>query len=168
VTFDGNTSSVDLLLRDAAGSIDTMVLATGGVVTKKYEPFGARRFAHSIAADSTPPPTTLAEGFAGGYEDAFGLVDLGGRVYSPRLHWFTSADLLVTEPDKSQAWNRTGYAWNNPVSYVDATGFCREPSSQYETVVCLRCSVAERSFSLLDHVQMLIKPMAQPLLRNGR
>ena len=41
VTFDGNTSSVDLLLRDAAGSIDTMVLATGGVVTKKYEPFGA-------------------------------------------------------------------------------------------------------------------------------
>jgi len=29
-------------------------------------------------------------------------------------------------------------------------------------------SVAERSFSLLDRVQMLIKPMAQPLLRNGR
>ena len=31
-----------------------------------------------------------------------------------------------------------------------------------------RVSVAERSFSLLDRVQMLIKPMAQPLLRNGR
>src|SRR6266568_1278953 len=29
-------------------------------------------------------------------------------------------------------------------------------------------SVAERSFSLLDRVKMLIKPMAQPLLRNRR
>src|SRR6266705_1392389 len=29
-------------------------------------------------------------------------------------------------------------------------------------------SVAERSFSLLDRVKMLIKPMAQPLLRNSR
>ena len=29
-------------------------------------------------------------------------------------------------------------------------------------------SVAERSFSLLDRVKMLIKPIAQPLLRNSR
>jgi DNA-binding response OmpR family regulator len=29
-------------------------------------------------------------------------------------------------------------------------------------------SVAERSFSLLDRLKMLIKPMAQPLLRNSR
>ena len=28
-------------------------------------------------------------------------------------------------------------------------------------------SVAERSFLLLDRVKMLIKPMAQPLLRNS-
>src|SRR5712691_5946952 len=32
----------------------------------------------------------------------------------------------------------------------------------------LSFSVAERSFSLLDRVKMLIKPMAQPLLRNSR
>src|SRR2546430_5553534 len=31
-----------------------------------------------------------------------------------------------------------------------------------------KTSVAERSFSLLDRVKMLIKPMAQPLLRNRR
>ena len=41
-----------------------------------------------------------------------------------------------------------------------------QPSLDIE--MSLHHSVAERSFSLLDRVKVVVKPMAQPLLRNCR
>src|SRR5205807_1556423 len=55
--------------------------------------------------------------------DSLDLVHMGGRVYDPVLGRFTSADPLVQSLEDLQALNRYSYCLNNPLSYVDPTGF---------------------------------------------
>jgi RHS repeat-associated protein len=55
-------------------------------------------------------------------EMGFGLYDYNARFYSARLGRFVSADTMVPEPSNSQAFNRYGYANNNPIRYKDPSG----------------------------------------------
>ena len=46
-----------------------------------------------------------------------------GRLYDPKLRRFITPDPFVTEPFNPQGLNRYSYVQNNPVTFVDPTGF---------------------------------------------
>jgi RHS repeat-associated protein len=53
-----------------------------------------------------------------------GLVHMNGRVEDAVTGRFLSADPYVSEPNNTQNFNRYGYVYNNPLSYIDPSGFC--------------------------------------------
>lgn len=59
--------------------------------------------------------------------DNLGLIHMNGRVQHPKIGRFLSADPFVTEPGSTQGWNRYGYVSNNPLTFIDPSGFwCEE------------------------------------------
>lgn len=69
-----------------------------------------------------------AEGSARGYTnhehlDPVGLIHMNGRVYSPELGRFLSPDPIIQAPYYSQSYNRYAYVFNNPLRFVDPSGY---------------------------------------------
>jgi RHS repeat-associated protein len=57
------------------------------------------------------------------YTPDFGLYFYNARWYDPTLGRFAQPDSLIPEQSQgAQAWDRFGYANNNPVRYTDPTG----------------------------------------------
>ena len=48
---------------------------------------------------------------------------MGGRIYDPRLARVLQVDPVVSNLLSSQRWNAYSYVLNNPLRYVDPTGF---------------------------------------------
>ena len=48
---------------------------------------------------------------------------MNGRIYDPQLGRFLSADPTMQHPYSSQGQNRYAYVQNNPLKYVDMSGF---------------------------------------------
>lgn len=57
------------------------------------------------------------------HEAELGLIDMGGRVYDPRVGQFLEPDPLVTFAANTQEANPYAYALNNPLRYTDPSGF---------------------------------------------
>ena len=55
--------------------------------------------------------------------DAFGLINMNGRVYDPYIGRFLSPDPLVQQPGNLQNYNRYSYVLNNPLKYTDPSGY---------------------------------------------
>ena len=73
---------------------------------------------------SAPPQSTLVHrGFTGHEDDVEGLVNMGGRIYDPRLARFLQADPLVQAPFEPQNLNRYSYVMNRPLGYIDPSGY---------------------------------------------
>jgi RHS repeat-associated protein len=89
--------------------------ASGVLANRSYDPFGRR------TEEGDPAVRT---GFAGHRDDAEdGLVDMNGRVYDPRTARFVTPDPFVRDLLDGQGLNRYAYVGNNPVSYIDPSGF---------------------------------------------
>ena len=54
---------------------------------------------------------------------AFGLINMNGRCYDPMMSSFLSVDAYVQSPDNSQNFNRYAYCLNNPLKYIDPSGW---------------------------------------------
>ena len=61
---------------------------------------------------------SLGEGLGVG----FGLINMNGRLYDPKLHRFLQPDNYVQDPSNTQNYNRYGYCINNPLKYTDPSG----------------------------------------------
>jgi RHS repeat-associated protein len=55
-----------------------------------------------------------------------GLIHMNGRVQDSVTGRFLSPDPYVTEPGSTQGFNRYTYVRNNPLSYVDPSGFAQQ------------------------------------------
>jgi len=89
----------------------------------QYEPFGQRRKPSALA---TPAAllSTRSVGFTGHEsDDEFGLINMRGRIYDPNTARFLTPDPFVQAPFFSQSLNQYTYVFNNPVNFVDPTGF---------------------------------------------
>lgn len=99
------------------------ITGQNGAVTElmSFEPFGK---AQNLAGDANLAIPRVTPGFTGHEHDSdTGLINMGGRMYDPKIGRFTSADPFVQAPKFSQSLNRYSYVWNNPVSRTDPNGF---------------------------------------------
>ena len=92
-----------------------------------YEPFGQRRNPSTLSLPAALP-STRSFGFTGHEpEDEFHLINMGGRLYDPATTRFLTPDPVVQSPLFLQSVNRYAYVHNNPVNFVDPTGFQSAP-----------------------------------------
>lgn len=106
-------------VRDHLGSVKAVLNAAGQVLDRyAYDPWGRR------AESADYRYRDVRRGFTGHESlDHLGLIHMGGRVYSPELGRFLSADPFIQAPTYSQAHNRYAYAMNNPLVLVDPSGY---------------------------------------------
>jgi RHS repeat-associated protein len=121
-TTQGTTTAY--LHADHLGSTDVVTDEAGLVLERRsYDAFGAKR-APSWGSSGAPWAAKTTVGFTSHEsEDDFGLVNMKGRIYDPRLGRFLTTDPLVSHPRFSQSWNPYSYVLNNPLKFIDPSGF---------------------------------------------
>jgi RHS repeat-associated protein len=116
-TYGGTTSFYSF---DASGNTTALTDSAGAVTdTASYLPFGQVL----ASTGSTPNPF----GFGGQYgirSDGSGLLQAGVRRFDPSTGHFTSPDITAAPGS-----NQYAYANNDPVDYVDHTGFDGQATS---------------------------------------
>jgi RHS repeat-associated protein len=108
---------------DAVGSTSLISNADQSVLERReFTPFGEAQSAIDFGS------TGVLNGFTGSEHDPdLGLINMRGRLYDPSAARFTTPDPFVTEPFNPQGLHRYAYVHNNPLNYVDPTGFTAEP-----------------------------------------
>ncbi len=123
------TTSSHYFTKDQLGSI-THITDAKGVVTLayRYDPWG-KRFVRSTKEKQPEWPGedisgSLHKGFTGHeHLDHLDLIHMNGRVYDPTIARFISADPTLQFPMLGQNYDRYSYTINNPMRYVDLSGF---------------------------------------------
>jgi RHS repeat-associated protein len=127
----GTKREMYYLYTDYQGSLIAAAKPDGTIVEFSYDAWGRRR----KASDWTDYNVTLdalgansSQLFTRGYTghehiDDYGLINMNGRVYDPRLGRILSPDNVVQAPDNTQSYNRYSYCLNNPLKYADPSGW---------------------------------------------
>ncbi|MDC0747778.1 FG-GAP-like repeat-containing protein [Polyangium mundeleinium] len=125
VTRSAGSTSTLYLHVDNLGSIDVVTNGAGSQHERRsYDPFGARRNPAWGASGPWSPSASTTIGFTGHEaDDELGLVHMRGRVYDPTFGRFLTMDPIVSRPLDGQNWNPYAYVLNNPLAYVDPSGF---------------------------------------------
>ncbi|HET9396380.1 MAG TPA: RHS repeat-associated core domain-containing protein, partial [Nitrospiraceae bacterium] len=120
------------LLKDHLGSVAKILNGSGAeYVSESFGAFGARR---DPATWSGPCPCPDLEKIKSvtrrGYTEhemiggqSMGLIHMNGRVQDSVTGRFLSADPIIQAPLNLQDLNRYSYAWNNPLTVTDPSGF---------------------------------------------
>ena len=132
VTRASANAGTNYLHADHLGSVESVTNANGVLVEKRsYDAFGARRnpqwgLSGGVASGQ------VAKGFTGhDEEDEFGLINMKGRLFDPRLGRFTTTDPVIADLHNGQSLNKYTYVLNNPLNWVDPTGFAPDSSTTY-------------------------------------
>lgn len=125
VTGNGTTESLRYIYKDHLGSCTTITDASGTIEQElSFDAWGNLRSAETWRAWGQLPEPMFDRGFTG-HEHlyAFGLINMNGRMYDPQMSSFLSVDAYVQSPENSQSFNRYTYCMNNPLKYVDPSGW---------------------------------------------
>ncbi len=117
------------VLSDHLGSLTTIVNAETSVVENySFNAWGMPRDA-SDWTQSYTGDLFAGRGFTG-HEHLmdFNLINMNGRIYDPVLGRFLSPDPYVQAPGYPNNYNRYTYALNNPLRFVDPSGYYNKPS----------------------------------------
>lgn len=114
---DGTYSEEQLYLHDdRLGSIAAITAADGQIAeSREFDPYGG-----------LPAGTGFRSllGYTGQLHDPdFGLVFMGARVYEPSLGRFLQPDPIVGSGRQTHGLNPYEYALDNPIRYVDRSGY---------------------------------------------
>jgi RHS repeat-associated protein len=116
---------------DQLGSIESASDDTGAVEHFRFDPFGKRLNRAALPENGTPPISGEHLGFTShSHDDAFALINMRGRMYDPQIGRFLSPDPIIAGVHSS-ALNLYAYAYNNPLRFIDPSGYqntCDGPS----------------------------------------
>ena len=112
------------ILKDHLGSIQYICNETGQKLEEmSFDAWGRRRNPTNYTDFNVAASNYLNRGFTGHeHLNAFGLIDMNGRVYDPVLGRFLSPDPYVQMPGFTQSFNRYSYCLNNPLIFTDPSG----------------------------------------------
>lgn len=118
------TSSFYYAYTDYLGSLIALTNESGTVVERyAYDPWGKRRNPANWTQDDSRTTWIVNRGYTGHeHLDAFGIINMNGRVYDPLTAMFFSPDPFVQAPDNWLNYNRYAYAYGNPFKYTDPSG----------------------------------------------
>ncbi|MBW8331039.1 MAG: RHS repeat-associated core domain-containing protein [Prolixibacteraceae bacterium] len=129
ITQSGTTTYY-YLLRDHLGNITHQVNTSNVVVAEyNFDAWGRRRNPTDWGYNLSGQPELFAgRGFTG-HEDLpwFNLVNMNGRLYDPLVGRFLSVDPYIQDPGFTQEYNRYSYCLNNPLRYIDPSGYKKAP-----------------------------------------
>ncbi len=112
------------ITKDHLGSSAVITDQTGALVVK--ERFGPQGVNENTATEQATIAGITRHEFTGQEQinnTGVLLVNMNGRIYSPTGSTFLSADPYVSDPGNTQNYNRYAYVNNNPLTYVDPTGY---------------------------------------------
>lgn len=111
---------------DGQGSINMLVDADNGnlVADLAYDAWGRPRNPNDWTYNNITFTDLTDRGYTG-HEmlNAFGLINMNGRCYDPFVGQFLSPDPFVQNTTDPQSYNRFSYCLNNPLKYVDPSGY---------------------------------------------
>ncbi|MBR5706917.1 MAG: VCBS repeat-containing protein [Bacteroidaceae bacterium] len=112
-------ASITKTITDHLGSITGLVDYDEWVYKATFDAWGNREVTTEYDFDPT-----FDRGFSGHEHllDAFGLINMNGRMYDPNLGRFLSPDNYIQSPYNPQNYNRYSYCLNNPLKYSDPSG----------------------------------------------
>lgn len=117
------------LHRDQLGSI-VRITDEEGLLTAKFwfDAWGAKTVETINDSPKIPLGGKLLNSWSRGFTghehlDEYTLIHMNGRVYDPKLGMFTSPDPVALNYLNTQALGRYQYAFNNPLMYIDPTGY---------------------------------------------
>ena len=64
--------------------------------------------------------------------DGFTLINMNGRLYAPVIGRMLQPDIVIQDQYNSQAYNSYSYCLNNPLRYVDPSGYVVTPFSNFK------------------------------------
>jgi RHS repeat-associated protein len=125
------TNTLSYLLSDHQASVASITNSSGSqVVGESFDAFGNRRNPTTWSgAPSNSDLATIAGVTRQGYtfQTALGLWmgmnHMNGRVEDSTTGRFLSADPYIPHPTNTQSYNRFSYTNNNPLSFMDPSGF---------------------------------------------
>jgi RHS repeat-associated protein len=127
----GGGPTVNYPLGDGQGSGSTLTNNSGGVVVRQsYTAYGLPRDGDDWDGAESSGDLTTMEGISRrGYTGhsmlgRMGLIHMNGRVQDAVTGRFLSPDPNVFNPGFTQSYNRYAYVNNNPMTYLDPSGFC--------------------------------------------
>ena len=82
--------------------------------------------------------------------DQFGLINMNGRIYDPKLGRFLSPDPYIQEPENTQSFNRYSYCLNNPLVFTDPSGNSFSPFIMARALFIFG-SILDRVLNPWDH-----------------
>ena len=129
VETDGDGKhTLHYVLKDHLGSWSTITDCNGAVEQElSYDAWGNRRDPDTWRRNWYDPALEepmFDRGYTGHeHMTAFGLINMNGRCYDPVMSSFLSVDAYVQSPENSQSFNRYTYCMNNPLKYVDPSGW---------------------------------------------
>ncbi|MDD4910169.1 MAG: toxin TcdB middle/N-terminal domain-containing protein [Candidatus Omnitrophica bacterium] len=102
---------------DHLGSSNVITNQSGETIERnEYTPYGS--FAKQTSVESA-----TNYHFTGKELDSFGLYYYGARYYDPYIGRFITPDPTIQHPYDPQDLNRYAYCRNNPINYVDPSGY---------------------------------------------
>lgn len=122
-----NTNGVETLYygyADYQGNLLALTNESGTVVERyAYDPWGKRRNPADWTQDDIRTSWIVSRGYTmHEHLDAFGIINMNGRVYDPLTAMFFSPDPFVQAPGNWLNYNRYSYCINNPFKYTDPSG----------------------------------------------
>lgn len=130
LTETGTTTIQAYLFTDHLGSIDTIADENGTILQQmSFSAWGERRLPTDWQDITLPTLRQQMDQYTNrgytGHEmvDAFGIINMGGRLYDADLGRVLQADPFVQDPTNTQSFNRYTYVFNNPLSYTDPSGY---------------------------------------------
>jgi RHS repeat-associated protein len=127
--LSSGTNSTYYIAKDHLGSSAVITDQSGTFLVK--EKFAALGWNENSAAEQATMASVTRHEFTGheGLDNAgIWLVNMNGRIYSPSGSMFLSPDPHIPDPGNTQSYNRYSYVNNNPLSFVDPTGFDEVPA----------------------------------------